>query len=187
MYYFENHPTVDYDLGFLNAPKEIQNPLVRYKIQDILKNKIALYYTHTIEEGQSIQFIADRYYDDVTLDWVIYITNDIIHPVYDLPLDYENFINFIKAKYGGVESALNEIHHYEWIIQTQSTLFDGTVIPEKTITVDSTTYASLAADEKRTVSSFTYEERLNEQKRKIKILHRDYLDQFLNEVESILS
>jgi hypothetical protein len=163
----------------------IQNPLVRFKLREIIKNKSILYYTHDIKEGQTCEYIANRYYGDSTLDWVIYIVNDIIDPQYDLPLGYQDFINYVKSKYNSIESALSTTHHYEQIIQSQSVLFDGTIIPEKYITVDLTTYNGLPINEKRDISNFTYEERLNESKRTIKILHKDFLINFINESERI--
>jgi hypothetical protein len=184
-FFFNKHPSISYDLLKNSRPKTIQNPLVRYRLQEVLKNKAALYYTHDLKEGQSVQYIAQRYYGDSTLDWVIYVVNNIIDPQYDLPLGYQDFINYVKGKYGSVESALNGVHHYEQILQSQSVRFDGTILPEKYITIDATTYAGLSATEKREVSNFTYEERLNESKRTIKILHKDYLTQFLAEAESI--
>jgi hypothetical protein len=184
-FFFENHPKISYDIQKNGITHTVQNPLVRFKLQNILKNRTALYYTHDINEGQSIEFIADRYYGDSTLDWVIYIVNDIIDPQYDLPMDYQQFITYVKSKYSSVESALNTVHHYEHIIQTQSVLFDGTIVPEKVIVVDETTYNTLTATERREVSNYTYEERLNESKRTIKILEKEYLNQFLDEAKSI--
>ena len=184
-FFFKNNPQVSYDLQKNGIPRTVQNPLVRFKLQEILKNRTAIYYTHDITEGQSVEFIADRYYGDSTLDWVIYITNDIIDPQYDLPLDYQEFVAFVRSKYGSTESALNTVHHYEHIIQTQSVLFDGTIVPEKTITVDLTTYNSLVATDRREVSNFTYEEKLNDSKRTIKVLHADYVVDLINEAESI--
>ena len=184
-HFFNRHPEVDYDMGLTGNSVTVQNPLVRFKLKDALKSRSALYYSHNLEEGQSIQYIANQYYEDPTLDWVIYVVNDIIDPQFDLPLDYQDFINFVKGKYGSIESALNTNHHYEQIIQTHQVLFDGTVVPEKTIEVDATTYVGLAVDEKRAVDNYTYEQNLNESKRRIKVLHKDYLVQILDEIESI--
>jgi len=184
-FFFKNHPQVSYDIQGNGVPRTVQNPLVRFKLLDVLKNRTALYYTHDIQEGQSLEFIANRYYGDSTLDWVIYIVNDIIDPQYDLPLDYQQFVAFVRSKYNSVESSLNTIHHYEHIYQTQSVLFDGTIVPEKTINVDLTTYNGLVATDRREVSNYVYEEELNESKRSIKVLHVDYLVDFLAEAESI--
>lgn len=184
-FYFRNHPTIQYDLLKNGANKVIQNPLVRFKVLDALNNKTVLFHSHNLQEGHTLQFVADRYYGDVSLDWVIMLTNNIIDPQYDLPLDYQEFVNFIKSKYGAVETAQQQVHHYEWIYQSNEILYDGTIIPEKKINVDSTTYATLPVGEKREVDSYTYEVELNDAKRNLKILHRDYLSLLLTEVESI--
>lgn len=185
-HYFENHPKISYDLLKNNRPRVIKNPLLRYKFLDKWKGRTAIFYKHNIEEGQTAQFIAHRFYNDVTLDWVIYILNDIIDPQYDWPMDYQSFINFIKGKYGSIETALNTVHHYEWRYQEKQVLYDGTIVPEKIFSVDATTYAGLPVASKREVSSYTYEEELNNAKRTIRVLDNIYLNQFLDEAESIL-
>lgn len=184
-HFFENFPTIDYDLQRNGTIRTIQNPLVRFKLLEALKNNTVLYYTHDIREGQTVQYIANRYYGDSTLDWVLFITNDILDPVYDLPLDYQDFVNFVVNKYGSIESAMNTVHHYEWIYQSSSKLSDGTIIKEKKLEVDSTTYAGLSVSEKREVSNYDYEVDLNDSKRTIKVIHKDYITKLLNETKSI--
>ncbi len=63
-FFFKNHPSVSYDVQKNGISHTVQNPLVRFKIQELLKSRSALYYTHDIEEAQTVQFIADKYYDD---------------------------------------------------------------------------------------------------------------------------
>lgn len=184
-FFFNNHPRVSYDIKKNNNFVKATNPLVRFKIQDIVKNNTAVYFKHIVEEGQSPQFIAQRYYGDSTLDWVILITNDIFDILYEWPMDYIVFTSFVRSKYGSVETALNTVHQYEHIIQEQTVLFDGTVVPEEFLVVDKTTFDSLGINEKREVSKYTYEERLNDNKRAIKILQRRFLQNILDEVESI--
>jgi hypothetical protein len=184
-FYFRNHPTIQYDLLKDGTNRVIQNPLVRFKLVNVLKNRTALYYTYDLQEGQTLQFVADKYYGDVSLDWVIMITNDIIDPQYDLPLGYQDFVNYVRGKYGSIETAQQQTHHYEWIYQPFQKLFDGTIVPEKRLNVDATTYAGLPVDEKREVDSYTYEVEENEKKRTLKILQKNYLGQFLSEAESI--
>lgn len=184
-FFFNKHPLIRYDLENTGIPKVIRNPLVRFKLREIWKDKTALYYTHDIQDGQSAQYIADRYYNDITLDWTIYIINDIIDPQYDWPLEQNDFTNFVRAKYGSIEAALGETHHYEWIYQKENKLYDGTNIPEKKIIVDAATYAGLPIDDKREVDNYTYEDELNNSKRTIKIMTNEYLPQFLAEAEGI--
>ena len=94
-HFFKNHPKVSYDLNKDNTPINVQNPLVRFIYKEALKDKATWYYTHDMAPGQSLQYIAEKYYGDSRYDWVLMITNDILDPVYDLPLDYNDFIAYI--------------------------------------------------------------------------------------------
>ena len=189
-FYFRNFPFTNYQIKDYNINEVVQNPLVRFKIVDVLRNVKFLYQEYVVKE-ESASEIAFKTYEDETLDWIIYITNNIIDPKYDWPLGYKEFNNFVIKKYGSVENASREtttenIHHYEWIVQQQQVLFDGTRIPEKRLIIDKTKYDSLIASERDIVRNFEYEQRLNDDKRNIKILRIEYLQQFLSEVRSVL-
>lgn len=184
-FFFDNFPKVNYDIRGNGKTVLVQNPLLRFKLKEILKSRASLFYSHSIQDGQSAQFIAKQYYGDESLEWILYFINEIIDPLYDWPLDYQNLLNFVKNKYGSVPAAQAQIVKYEWIIQEQTTDFDGTIIPKVVLEVDQTTYSSLPVADRRAVDAFTYETELNDSKREIKILHREFLPQFLSEAESI--
>ena len=191
-FYFKHFPFVEYDIFGDNNLQLVQNPLIRFKIKDTLdKFYWAGFLEYVVQGEETASEIAYRIYGDETLDWVIYITNGIIDIKYDWPLGYNQFNNYIAAKYGSVENASNtqvtdNIHHYEWIIQQRQTLFDGTFLPEKVLVVDETKYLSLIDNERRIVRNHEYELKLNEEKRNIKILKEEYLQQFLSEIKSVL-
>jgi len=42
-FFFKNHPSIKYDLLKDGTNRVIQNPLVRFKLKNVLKNRIALY------------------------------------------------------------------------------------------------------------------------------------------------
>lgn len=190
-FYFRNFPFVNYQIEDYNINEIVQNPLVRFKILDVLRNVKFLYQEYIIEE-ESASEISFKFYGNETLDWVIYVTNNIIDPKYDWPLGYRDFNNFIIKKYGSVENASREtttdnIHHYEWIVQQQQVLFDGTKIPERRLIIDKAKYDTLPVSERDIVRNFEYEQRLNDDKRNIKLLREEFLQQFLAEVRSALS
>lgn len=190
-FYFRNFPFVSYDIDGDGISQVVQNPLVRFKIVEKLKNSKFLYREYIIEE-ESASEISFKFYGNETLDWVIYVTNNIIDPKYDWPLGYRDFNNFIIKKYGSVENASREtttdnIHHYEWIVQQQQVLFDGTKIPERRLIIDKAKYDTLPVSERDIVRNFEYEQRLNDDKRNIKLLREEFLQQFLAEVRSALS
>ena len=185
-FYFQDFPDISYDLdktGYNN--KTVTDLTVRYRLRDIIKPKTAVFYTYDIEEGERPDSVAHKWYGDSRLEWIIMITNNIVDPIYDWPLHYFEFKNFIESKYGSIAIAQQQIHHYEQIIRSHSVRTDGSIIKEKTVWVDSTTYNSLVASNRRLVYSYEYEADLNESKRTIKILDPSYVPQFLNEARLI--
>ena len=124
-------------------------------------------------------------YENLDPQQIIENTVQIIDPMFEWPLDYNPFLNFIKSKYGSVASAQGTIHHYEWKYQEKQKLFDGTIVPQKYFEVDADTYAGLPVDQKREVSQYTYEEEKNDARRVIRVLDNVYLNTFLDEAESI--
>ena len=196
-YFFENFPKVNYDIDKTNKFSEIPNILLRYRFRDfpIYRDKTLVFYEHNVEEGQRPDIIAAKYYGNATLSWIILLTNDILDPYYDWPLDYQDFKNYMREKYryagslegkGGIEWSQSNIHHYEWVYQPQSVQFDNSIIEKKFYIVDEATYNSKLPSERRSVSYYTYEQELNDNKRKIKILKKEFVPRILKEAETIL-
>ena len=196
-FYFNSFPNIQYDINKTNSFKSVQNVLVRFQFKNfpLYKDKSTNFYDHIVEEGERPDHIADRYYDDPTLSWVVLFVNNIVDPLYDWPLDYVEFTNYVRDKYkyqgslvnqGGIEWAQQNIHHYEWVYQQQNVLFDGTKVEKKFHIIDESTYNSKLPSERRAVSYHTYDSELNEDKRKIRILSNRFLPKLIDEVERIL-
>lgn len=185
MFYFEPFPTVDYDIKKNGNTEEVTNLFLRFKVLNVFKNQSAVYYNYNIKDGERPDVIAAKYYEDPSLDWIILLVNNMVDPQFDWPLDLKSFDNYIIKKYGGVSTAREQIHHYEQITQQQEVLFDGTIIPEEYFEVDLTTYNTLSSSEKRIVTSYEYEERLNEAKREIKLLSEEYVFDIVNQVKDV--
>jgi hypothetical protein len=76
-------------------------------------------------------------------------------------------------------------------------LADGTVVPERTVKIDQTTYNSLAGDTlqgetgfvkvRKEVSAYQYEQDLNDERRNIKLLDEVYLPQILSAVRGVFA
>ena len=98
-HFFKNHPKVSYDLNKDNTPINVQNPLVRFIYKEALKDKATWYYTHDIAPGQSLQFIAEKYYGDSSLDWVILISNNILNVRDEWPMNQYDFKRYKNIKY----------------------------------------------------------------------------------------
>ena len=64
-------------------------------------------------------------------------------------------------------------------------LFDGTIVPKRTLVVDETTYNSLGVNERESIDKYQYEIELNDQKRQIKIVDPQQVSRLLNSIEDI--
>ena len=185
--YFSFFPTIEHDLKDINRKTKLTNILRRFKVKTKVKNLVGTYYDYTMHEGDRMDSIAERYYGDSNLAWVILHFNDIVDPYYDLPLFGKQFTDYIVEKYGSVTTARATTKNYFQIIQQEQVLSDGTKIPKRQIVVDLKTYNTLSASSRDSETDYDYEERINEDKKKLKILDKRYISQLVKEVKSVLA
>jgi len=86
-FYFRPFPLVNYDLKKNKNNTVLTNIMTRFKIVESFQRQEAVYYDYSVKEGERADQIAFKYYDDASLDWIIYIVNNIIDPEFDWPLD----------------------------------------------------------------------------------------------------
>ena len=196
-HYFQPFPAINYDLKKNGKPTSLTNITLRFKIQRALLARAVVYYDYQIQEQDRPDIIAELYYQDSTLDWLILIVNDIIDPHFEWPKEQYSLDKFIRQKYGSISAAHSLIHHYEKILNKQSVLSDGTIVPERKVNIDQTTYNSLAGDTlegeagfvktRVEVTAYQYEQDLNDERRNIKLLDVAYLPQVLSAVRGIFA
>lgn len=195
--YFNIFPKIDYDISKSGITKNVVDLTVRYAIKTKIKNRSATYYNYIIKDGERPDTLANRFYDDSKLDWVVLMVNDIVDPLYDWPLNYQNFRNYLTKKYGSISEAQQGVHHYEQIVRTAgyqtSSAYEGydeigEPLKEIVVEVDSDTYTNLVATQPgthRSVSNYDYEHKLNEDKREILVLDKYFLNKVISEVEDV--
>ena len=173
-HYFKPFPSILYKIPGITSTMVVTDITRRFTLNTILKNNAAIYFDYEIKDGDRPDIIADKYYEDQTLDWLVLLTNEIHDPYFKWPLSYENFSNYIRQKYGSVSAAQSTTHHYEKTLQNITYNIDGTIIPKRTVVVDYTTYAGDVSNS-RVVDTYTYENELNETRRNIKILDERFI------------
>ena len=132
------------------------------------------------------QNISHQYYVSSDYTYLIFLANQIQDPLYDWPLFGDDLVNFIKEKYGSIDSARTEIHHYEKILRSESTATaDTSKILEKTVVVNKETYDGLTGSERKVIYNYDYEIMNNNQKKEIVLIENTYSKQIMNELRSI--
>ena len=175
----------------------ITNLLKRVGVLNSVKENTLVYYTYDLQDGDTPELVAEKFYGDAERHWIILLLNDIIDPLFDWPLSYFNFTKYIISKYGSTAAAESTIHHYEKIItKTDSSVSGGT--SSQIFIIDQYTYANTPISivnkgsitvetSKQSISVYDYEEQLNESKRSIKLLKKEYASQIEDELTSLMS
>lgn len=184
--YFRYFPTVQYDLVKNGNPITLTNIMRRFVVDSKLKDQVDIFYDYTIQAGDRPDTIAEKYYGDANLAWLVLHFNDIVDPFFGWGLNDTDLENYIRGKYGSVPAAQAEVHEYRQVLNEAQTFYDGTVIPKRYVVVDQTTYNSLPEASRESVSKYEYEVELNDQRRQIKILDKRFVDQVIAEVKTIL-
>ncbi len=166
-----------------------KNLFRRIKIKDNLEDSILGFTQYTIPNGLRPDQVALEFYGDMSMDWVVLLTNNIINVYEDWPMEENELYEYLVSTYGS-EDAANDIHHWE----TQRikdprgrvVLKDGIQVPENFTYrfADGTLYDKEATV--RPVSNYEYHAEINEQKRNIYLLKREYLGAFVEEFESLV-
>ena len=191
MGYFRELPDLQYQ-SFLSDSLSSQSYLTvknlfrRNKLRDDLSGVFTLFNKYEIPEGSRPELVAEEFYGDAELDWVVLMTAGIINVRDEWPLSNYHLYKYAEEKHG---TALNDVHHYETKEVKDS---NGRLILPKEKVVDSTFTIpdpddySLTLTPVRGVSNWEYEVRKNDKKSSIYLLRREYLQQFLNDMRQIM-
>jgi hypothetical protein len=168
-------------------------------IQNIIKNPM-LYYEYDIQEGDTPEIIANKYYGDVYRYWIVLFSNQIVDPQWDWPLTSKKFESYIESKYSANTAMLNStVHHYEkvetfhnlegtsQVIRTYLKELDYNNLVTSTQTFSFSSGAVELVTDKRIVSIYDYEDEINESKRTIRLLNASYVPQIESELSTLMS
>tara|TARA_B000000532_G_C18762163_1_gene360192 strand:- start:37 stop:696 length:660 start_codon:yes stop_codon:yes gene_type:complete len=195
MAYFKELPNILYPnlLPSINKIEDripVKNIFKRSKLRDDVDQAITAFDYFYIEQGMRPDMVAQRLYDDPELDWVILSTNNIINIRDQWPLEHNDLHEYMLDKYGS-ETNINGIHHYE----TRQILdeYNRVVIPAG-LEVDANfsfkyqNYSNsiVTVNPVSAITNYQYEVKLNDQKRRIKVLKPQFLPLFLTNHKNIM-
>ena len=91
---------------------EVKNLFRRAKVREDLFQNFTAFTRYTIVGDERPDNVAEKFYGDPELDWVILHINNILSVREEWPLTNASCKNHLVDKYGSVAAA-SEIHHYE--------------------------------------------------------------------------
>ena len=206
--YFNFFPKTVYTTDTKNADV-VNNITSRFNFEETFKNNTAVCYEYDIQDSDTPEIIAAKFYGDSERHWIILLFNDILDPQFDWPMDYRTLISFINNKYSasanvgqsGSNWAQSHTKSY-YKIETRTTISTNTITVNE-IEVDANTYANVAvsssnvtladgyiitiAVSKDTQSYYDYELELNETKRKIKLLKPEFVAGIESEFRKVIA
>ncbi len=195
MAYFNELPNISY-VSLLSAKNksderiEVKNIFKRAKLRTDIDQAITAFEYYQIQENTRPDIISEELYNSPEFDWVILITNNITNIRNQWPLDHNDLNSYCLEKYGS-DAGVASTHH--WETQEVKDRYDR-IILEGGLIVDSNftfTYAkddstSVTLSPVESISNYTYEQRVNEDKRTIKILKAEYLPAFVTDMRNMM-
>ena len=180
--------TSSYRTNNVDPYKLAKNIFRRIKIRENLDDVILGFTQYTIPNNTRPEQVAHEYYGVADYDWVVLICNNIINVYDEWPMTEHELYSYMVRKYG--ENEVDGVHHY--VTQEQRNAdgrivlkgdiqvpqdftyrkYDGTFVPLEELT--------------RPVSNYDYESEINDYKRNIYLLRRDYINQFVEEFEEMV-
>ncbi len=196
MSYFEELPNISYVSLLPNQNRsderiEVKNLFKRAKLRTDIDQSITAFDFYLIQDNERPDIVADKIYGNVELDWVILVTNNITSIRNQWPLSNNELYNYSLEKYISEENMM-ATHHFE-----TKEIKDkyGRILLEEKLIVDQNFSFTYTKDDNtvetvtpaQSVSNYAYEQRLNEDKRKIRILKPSLLSGFISDFRNIMS
>jgi hypothetical protein len=166
-------------------------------IPDILNNPL-VYYSYDIQEGDTPEIIAYKYYGDSYRYWIVLYVNQILDPQWQWPMQSSVLESYITDKYNF--NAKATIHHYEKVItkfnsRTSTTTIDNYIIDQQSYNTLQTgvfernmaTGPFTITTSRKTVSYYEYETDLNESYRNIKLLNSIYVGELEKQFKKLMA
>ena len=171
----------------------VKNFFKRAKIREDIFQNLSFFQKHTVQGDDRPDNIANQFYDDPRLDWVVLLSNNIVNIQSEWPMSQSDFNTYVTEKYKDENTLYNGIHHYEANEVKNSR--DVVIIPSGTrVSVgQSVSYYDyglkqqvIVTDVALPVTNYMHEQKINDEKRNIFLLKPRYLNIVFDDLENIM-
>ena len=199
MGYFRELPNILYP-SLLSSQNKIErritvkNLFKRSKLRTDLDQAITAFNYYDVKEGIRPDMVAQELYDNPELDWVVLTSNNITNIRNEWPLDHNDLQEYMLEKYGS-ESVIASVKHHETrkiVDEYNRVVMPAGLQVDKEFNFQYLNFSGqivkvLSSQVVSPVTYYQYEVRLNDEKRRIRILKSEYLSAFISEHREIMS
>lgn len=194
MSYFNNFAVDAYDFQITTDTSR-----KTYLVVDIIRNvrikketleNILIYDLYTINDGETPELISERLYGSPFYHWTLMLFNERFDYLSDFPLAQRELEEYVDTKYDSGEG----IHHYETRQVNNSsgrTLLQPGLIVDSSFTftyTDSSVQITLPNSQCTIpITNYEYEERVNEEKRTIKVLAPEVMQELFTKFKDLMA
>ena len=195
MAYFEELPNISQPSLLFGSNRIedrviVKNLFKRSKLRTDVDQAITAFNYYYIEDQQRPEILAQELYGDSELDWVVLTSNNITNVRSQWPLNHDDLYSYMLEKYGSEQNILG-IHHSETVKIVDE--YNRIIIPAG-LEVDANfsfkyknhSNSIVTVNPVSAITNYQYEVRLNDQKRRIRILKPAYLSAFISEHREIM-
>ena len=195
--YFDLVPNFDYVSRLPDAKISdyirVKNFFRRATLREDIFQDLTFFTKYSVLGDDRPDNVANKLYENPSLDWVILLANNITHIPTEWPMPQNDFDRFLLDKYDNYDTIYNGVHHHQTVEVKDSN--DVTIVPEGLeVSSDfSQTYYDYydsgmvtASNITRPVTNYEYEEKLENEKREIFILKQEYLTVIIDDIEDLM-
>jgi len=176
-----------------------KNLFKRAKVRDDFFSTATVFDYYTIVGDDRPDNIANKFYGDPELDWVVLISNNILNVRDEWPMSQYDLERYLDNKYSAEQ--LQEIHHYETkeVVIHPNAGGGGIRLLDEGLSVDASftfeytdpiggSPISLSGSNILTsVSNYQFEITKNDEKRNIYLLRSNFLDTIFTDMREIMT
>ena len=196
--YFRYYPQTQYAFanGSFTIEKSVKNISLKTSlINNLSQNDPYSFLRYTIREDEKAEDIADFYYDDPAMSWLVYFANDIVDPYTQWPKTYENFTEYFRKKYAsqalptGTDAIVwgQDATRTDNIVHWKKTDDETILISPDSYIRAQTFNGDFVAGDWTAVRRFDYEMEENEKLRNILLVNTSYAPIVLENLRSLLN
>jgi hypothetical protein len=115
--YFRQVPNFDYisrnpGEKYISEYIPVKNLFKRGKLREDIFGNLQFFEKYSIVGDERPDNVANKFYGDSTLDWIVLLSNNILNIQSEWPISNNIFDKVLLEKYGSYDN-LYDIHHYE--------------------------------------------------------------------------